>query len=432
MHRTPPAQLAALLRAPVAVLGAGRSGRAACALVEACGGSAVLYDEKAGAGEVFTEQAAARHKLVVFSPGFAAEHPWLARANAAGAELWTELDFAAAFWAGPVWCVTGTNGKTTLTEFLVFALGRLGKSARATGNIGYPFAQLILDEPAPGAIAVCEVSSFQAEMLRSFRSDATVWTNLDEDHLERHPGMRGYFLAKHRLVELTAPGRCWFGTSVGAWAAKLGVDLSKAGPVVDTSAPCPDTRALDSLFGRQPQLENYHLARALWTGLGLPVEVLAEAAAVFPRARHRIARCGEVRGVACYNDSKGTNFHAVFGALATFDRPPHWIGGGKDKGGDLAGFAERLGPRVASATLIGETGPRLAAHLRRTPGLAVAEAPTLRDAILTALARARPGDVLLLSPGFSSFDMFRGYEDRGDQFERLVAELAQAEAPRAA
>ena len=139
MLPSPPSEIAALLSRPVAVFGAGVSGQGVLDLLVACGARGVLYDEKAeGAERIFGVTQVARHGLVVFSPGFAPSHAWLAIARAGGCICLGELDFASLFWHGELVAITGTNGKTTLTEFLVHALNSSGRPAYATGNIGYP------------------------------------------------------------------------------------------------------------------------------------------------------------------------------------------------------------------------------------------------------------------------------------------------------
>jgi UDP-N-acetylmuramoylalanine--D-glutamate ligase len=131
---------------------------------------------------------------------------------------------------------------------------------------------------------------------------------------------------------------------------------------------------------------------------------------------------GEQAGVVYWNDSKATNFHAVEAALGRFDRPVHWIAGGRGKGGDVAAFVQRIAPRIAHAWLIGETAPQLAAACtaHHVPGTVCAD---LTGAVRGAAAAARSGDHVVLSPGFASFDLFRNYQARGERFERLVEEL---------
>src|SRR5579871_1075051 len=224
MSLAAPDFLQPLLAKPVAVLGAGVSGRAVAGLLGRIGARSVLFDQKGGEGIAADFVSAAQgHSLVVFSPGFAPGHPWLAAARAAGATCLGELDFAALFWPGRVLAITGTNGKTTLTEFLTHALRSIGRDARATGNIGHPFSQLVTEGNGDRAntTAVCEVSSFQAETLKYFRADATLWTNFAEDHLERHGTMENYFAAKWNLVGHTPSGTVFAGSSAVRFAEEF-------------------------------------------------------------------------------------------------------------------------------------------------------------------------------------------------------------------
>lgn len=422
MIPTPPSTIAALLSRPVAVFGAGVSGQGVLALLAVIGGRGVLYDEKAaGAERTFTAREAAGHSLVVFSPGFAPEHPWLAAARAAGGTCLGELDFASMFWRGELVAITGTNGKTTLTEFLAHSLNAAGRRAHVTGNVGYPFSRLVVEQTGRTDIAVCEISSFQAETLQHLRPTATLWTNFAEDHLERHPGLSAYFNAKWRLVERTPPGAVFVGSSVEDYTRTAGRILP-ASAVIGTEARPADARLQGTVFAGYPQYENFLLAAAWWRHAGLPEAALFEAAHSFRLGAHRLARVGEKRGVTFWNDSKATNFHAVEAALATFAAPVLWIGGGKAKGGDLAAFVGRIARRIRHAFLIGETSAALAERCRETRVPATLCA-TLAAAVETAMAHAVAGDHVVLSPGFASFDMFQGYDDRGRQFEALVGNL---------
>lgn len=418
----PPPGIAALLTRPVAVLGAGVSGQGVLALLGALGARGEVYDERApGAAAVFSGRQVAGHGLVVFSPGFAPDHPWLAAARQGGCTCLGELDFASLFWRGELVAITGTNGKTTLTEFLVHALNASGRRARATGNVGYPFSRFVAEQVGAADMAVCEISSFQAETLQHLRPTATLWTNFAEDHLERHPGMDAYFAAKWRLIERTPPGAVFAGTSVQTQARQTNRPLPASAGVASEGRPA-DARLRGTVFAGYPQYENFLIAAAWWRHAGLPEEALLAAARTFAIGEHRMECVAEKRGVTFWNDSKATNFHAVEAALANFTAPVLWIGGGKSKGGDLAGFVRRIARRVRHAFLIGETQAVLGTFCR---AFAVPATPCdfLEDAVRGAFDQATEGDQILLSPGFASFDMFRGYEDRGRQFRSAVQNL---------
>lgn len=419
-----PEVLNPVLGYPVAVFGGGVSGRAVLALLKRIEATGELFDERQeDAKKDFTAADAASHRLVIFSPGFRPEHSWLATARKAGCMCLGELDFAALFWRGTVLAVTGTNGKTTLTEFLTHALREAKREAYATGNVGYSFSQLVLDQQGGvfDDIAVCEVSSFQSETFVHFRADATLWTNFAEDHLERHSGLRAYFDAKWRLLDRTLGGVVLTGSSVQKFAVAFGRALSPDSCIATENQPA-DVLLSGTIFEHYPQRENFMLAAAWWRHAGLPETALYAAALSFKLGRHRLARVAQKFGVTYWNDSKATNFHAVEAALASFASPVLLILGGRAKGGDLTGFVGRIAPRVKHAFIIGETSHILAdACLARH--LPHSLCVTLADAVENAAARATEGDHVLLSPGFASFDMFRSYEDRGEQFERLVNNL---------
>ncbi|MEO6873621.1 MAG: UDP-N-acetylmuramoyl-L-alanine--D-glutamate ligase [Opitutaceae bacterium] len=421
MSLTPALFLQPLLAQPVAILGGGVSGEGVKMLLTALGGTGTVYDAK---GADFTAKAASGHRLAVFSPGFAPGHPWLARARTAGLECLAELDFASLGWKGQVVAITGTNGKTTLTEFLTHALRSIGRAACATGNIGYSFSQLVA-ESAGGSkdtYALCEVSSFQAETLRHFEADATLWTNFAEDHLERHLGMEAYFAAKWNLVARTLPGGLLAGSSVGRFARKYDRPLAAASAVATEGQP-KDARLTGTVFADYPQRENFLLAAAWWQAAGFDEGALCTAAKTFRLGRHRLVCVAEYEGVGYWNDSKATNFHAVEAALTRFPGSVILIAGGKSKGGDLAGFVHRIAARVKHAMLIGETSAELAFHSSAFR-VSHTSCATLDEAVRRAAELAVPGDQVLLSPGFSSLDQFRNYEDRGEQFERLARELS--------
>lgn len=430
----PPPFLIPLLASPVAVFGGGLSGNSVLKLLEAAGARGVVYDQKLLSGSEpgvsdavpphhFGSDQVAAHKLVVFSPGFRADHGWLALARGAGLVCLGEVDFASLFWRGSVVAITGTNGKTTLTEFLTHALKSMGKDAAATGNVGYPFSRLVAERGggAPDSVALCEVSSFQAETFQHFRADAALWTNFAEDHLERHGSLESYFMAKWRLFERTVGGQVFAGSSVQHWAERLGQTLPPDA-CVPTEGQSGDVLLRHTVFQEYPQRENFLMAAAWWRAAGLRESMLYAAAQSFVLGAHRLACIGQRGGVSWWNDSKATNFHAVEAALAQFRGPVLLIAGGKAKGGDIRGFAQRIAPKVKHAFLLGETAGILAEAFQRE-NVPHTLAGTLDRCVAAIAIQAVDGDHVLLSPGFASLDQFRGYDDRGAQFERLVSNL---------
>ena len=417
-----PDSLRRRLTRPAAIFGAGVSGRAVADCLAAAGFASVIYDAQGG-NPVFGADEAARHDLLVYSPGFAQSHPWLLAARRAGLHCLAELDFGALLWGGAAIAVTGTNGKTTLTEFLSFAHKRAGQDAIACGNVGLPLTALHATGSHGAFLAVVEVSSFQAEDLRHLAPEAVLWTNFDEDHLDRHGDLESYFRAKFRLIERMLPGGILVvGESVVEAARAFGIELP-AEALVATRAEVADGVPAGTVFESWPQRENWAIAVRYWQAKGLPLRLLEESARLFRAAPHRLRKVAEAQGVEYWNDSKGTNFHAVYAALEQFQVPVRWIGGGKWKGGDLRRFAERLAPRIEAAYLIGETGPELQRHLAAL-GRPARCFPGLQDAVVAAAKDAHVPTAILLSPGFASFDQFRGYAERGTVFERAALALA--------
>jgi UDP-N-acetylmuramoylalanine--D-glutamate ligase len=418
-----PQVLVGRLKRPAAILGAGVSGAAAASLLNKAGSAGVIYDERGvgGGKETFGAAEAAQHDLVIYSPGFPQIHPWLSAARRAGILTIGELDFAALFWKDPLLAITGTNGKTTVTEFLAFAHKRNGRESIAVGNIGYPLSRIFELGGNRRPLPVCEVSSFQAEDLRYFAPKALLWTNFDEDHLDRHGDLETYFRAKYKLVERLAGKVLVVGESVAAFAKQFGLSLPDFTQVA-TRAEVADKIPSGSVFESFPQRENYALARRYWLDAGYEESALADAAVAFSLSGHRLTRVVEADGVSYWNDSKGTNFHAVLAALEAVGASGgaiHWLGGGQSKGGDIITFAQKVADCVKTASLIGETAQELQ-FIFEKKGILAQTFKNLPDAVRAARRAATDGDHVLFSPGFASFDMFGNYAERGRIFEKTV------------
>lgn len=412
-----------LASAPVAVLGLGVSGRAAGGLLERMGLTWIGYDERTRPDQPFDARAADRHRHVVASPGFPASHPWLAAARAAGCTVWGEHELAASCWPGPLYAVTGSNGKTTLVEFLASALRAEGRPAHPVGNNGRPLSDLAATpEAVPEAIAVCEISSFQAESALRFSADALLWPNFCATHLDRYGEVSAYFRAKWNLLASLRAPRFYCGESVRAAAAAEGLAWPDYARVFPEESPPGLHPPPGAAYAHPAQRRNLPPLFAFWSDLGLSEEGLRAALERFPARPHRLGRVAETGGLTFWNDSKATNFTAVLGALEAFPAPVLWIGGGQDRGGDLAGFARSLAGRVRVALLIGETAPALAGRLAGG-GVEARVCPGLEEAVEAAAEAARPGEAVVFSPGFSSFDQFSSYGERGARFNAAVFQL---------
>ncbi len=413
----------------IAILGAGISGQAARRLADSLGHEACIFDQD-GRGDYdnFEPGKLDHFDMIVVSPGFGEAHPWRRLAENCGKPCFGELGFAAQHWKGRIIGVTGTNGKSTITKLLTQAYRTSGRVAVATGNIGYPLSDAVLSEAnVAEGIAVCEISSFQAELPFGLELEALVWSNFAEDHLDRYASMNDYFFAKARLFScLKAEGVCVLGPQVGHWMNLMKPGFNACSIAYDD--PNLIAKLLPSSpFHRFPHSENFALAAELWWLFDLPTEALIDSANRFELAPHRLKREVELDGVSFWNDSKATNFHATLAALLALPSPVFWIGGGREKGGDVEAFGAEVAEHVQAAFLYGEVGRRLAEAMRpRLPDVEVHH--DFKDAVLAAADAASgvSGANVLLSPGFASFDQFSSYDDRGKCFVSIVLSLKNA------
>lgn len=421
------------MRKTIAIFGAGQSGQAARRLARSLGDAVVLFDE-GGQGDAASFMASdlAGFDAFVFSPGFAADHPWRCLVAGAGRICLSELAYAAAHWRGQLIGVTGTNGKTTLTKLLAKALAAAGHPSVAAGNIGFPLSDAVLSATnEPAAFGVVEISSFQAELCQHLELDSLLWTNFAEDHLDRYGSMEAYFEAKARLISCLGPdGHCVCGPEVVRWMERFGRAYGSCEPAADDPALL-EPLAAGSVFRRHPYVENFQLAASWWERIGLPLAPLICAAEAFELDAHRLSLVAKRGGTRFWDDSKATNFHAALAAIASVGNPIVWIGGGRAKGGDLEVFAQAVAAGVEVAVVYGEVAERLADALHGQ-SISVVRHEQLPDAVeaAAALADGMEGANVLFSPGFASFDQFESYGARGKMFRNLVLGLKNARPPR--
>ncbi|MDQ8195606.1 UDP-N-acetylmuramoyl-L-alanine--D-glutamate ligase [Coraliomargarita sp. SDUM461004] len=417
---------------PYAIFGAGLSGQAARRLAHSQGIETVLIDE-AGQGDRSHFEAAdlADFGALIFSPGFAQDHPWRVLAAESDVACWSEMAFAARYWQGAMIAVTGTNGKSTLTALLDTALRLGGYDSVAAGNIGYPLSDAALSASnRPGSYAVLEISSFQAELVEGMQLDALVWTNFAEDHLDRYANISDYFDAKANLFDCLKPGAaCVVGAQVADWMERMQRPF-EASTIAIEDATLVLQLASDSVFHCFPSSENFSLAAELWWWLEMPTSQLIAAANTFKLAPHRLSVVCEREGVRFWDDSKATNFHATLAALEAVPSPIVWIGGGRAKGGDVDAFCQDVALSVEAAVVYGEVAERLAAGLQASLG-SVHVHSRFEDAVVAAaeLASRIPRANVVLSPGFSSFDQYTSYAERGKSFIDTVLSLKRARKP---
>ena len=383
------------------VLGLARSGFAAAAALERRGVEVVRADRELGNDEDIGLLDGV--ELLVKSPGVPAEAPLVAAARERGIPVWSEIELASRLLPNPILGVTGTNGKTTTAEWLGFILG-----APVAGNVGRALSELD-GEVDPDQLVVVELSSFQLEDVHEFRPRIAVLLNLEPDHLDRHGSFDAYQAAKLRIFENQAEDD----------TAVVPRDLAHLvrGRRVEFAAddPLPAEPSLRGLHNR----ENAAAATAAARAAGATDEQIAEGLRDFTGVAHRLELVGERRGVTYVNDSKATNVAATLRALAAYeDEPVRLILGGSRKGEDFAALAAALGPNVHAVYVIGETADELARAIPDT-----IRARDLETAVERAATAAQPGEVVLLSPGCASYDQFRDFEERGEEFRRLVENL---------
>lgn len=412
-----------------AILGAGISGAAALRLVQALGGQAQLFDEKVAADVAFFERADVAHfDAFILSPGFAASHAWRILAESSGKPCYGELGFAAQYWQGLIYAVTGTNGKTTITNLLTEALQVSGSVAVAAGNIGLPLSDAVRSAAnQAGSVLVCEVSSFQAELPLGLKLDALLWSNFAEDHLDRYGSMSAYFKAKAQLLACLKHDGLWLiAQSLSPWIEEF-IAHTNVSVLPHDCGSCRLQLAADSNYRNAPNDENLDLVARFWRALGAPMDALQCAANSGQIAAHRLNLEASLGGVSFWNDSKATNFHAVWAAFESLSGPIFWIGGGRGKGGDLTHFAQSVLQRVEAVFLYGEVAEQFAQHLYND-SVRVQQYTSLESAVRAAAAAAAelPLAHVLLSPGFSSLDQFNSYAERGKCFISTVLSLMPA------
>lgn len=386
-------------------------------------------------------RAAASCDLVVVSPGVPLTHPALVAA-APGAVV-SEIELAYRLTDVPIIAVTGTNGKTTVTSLVTSMLRAAGIDAVAAGNIGTPLIEIAPTagsaEPKPDYL-VAEVSSFQLALTEEFHPVVGTWLNLADDHLDWHGSRDRYAAAKERIwsrqtQDDVAVANCGDPIVMAAARRERGrVVTFGDGPVCDYHAQKGLLYAPGGfVFGEASQLrrafphdvENVLAATATAVAAGGTVEACFEAAASFDAGRHRIELVREVSGVRYYDDSKATAPSAVIAALAGFGSVV-LLAGGRNKGLDLGEIASyvRAHPalHVRGVVAIGEAAHEVG---RAFAGVApVLLAGSMPEAVEAASDIAEPGDAVLLSPGCASFDWYSSYAERGDDFARVVRDLA--------
>lgn len=364
--------------------------------------------------------------IVLPAPGLPETHP----AFALGPPAVSELDLAAVWDDRPVVAITGTNGKTTVVELCVAALHRAGRRAIAAGNTDVPLVSAI-DQPDIDAFVV-EASSFRLARVVEFAPDVATWLNFAPDHLDVHRDLAAYENAKARVFSSVRPG----GTAVANALDPVVMRHVPADRTVVTfgspgadwhldgeklSGPHGVFTTVDRLWRALPHdIEDVLAVAATLAPLGVAPEAVAAAAESFPGLPHRVAPVGEIDGSTYYDDSKSTTPHATLAAVRGFDSVV-LIAGGRNKGVDLADLADGR-DNIHAVVAIGDAADEVAAAFAGIRPVHIAT--DMDGAVAAARILAHGGHPVLLSPACASFDWYRNYGERGDDFIRAVSELS--------
>lgn len=445
----------------ILVIGLGRSGRASIEVLAPRVAAVYATDESvtidtATLGVPFVAPAALGDILpnvtaAVLSPGIPLNGELVRRIQTAGVPVFSEVEVAYRICRAPIVAVTGTKGKTTTSALLGAIFRRAGKTTRVGGNIG----NALIHETAvaqPDDWVIAEVSSFQLESIRSFKPRIALINNISPDHLDRYFSMDEYAEAKFRIFANQGPGDTFVGNLDDERIAALaGEDANRIkgralwfagephrntalyvrnGETIVYAPPTGDPRPVEIMAVADIPLAGKHnvenVLGAILVGLAAGLDRAAIAAAVreFQPLAHRLQRIAQRAGVDYVDDSKATNPGAVMAALRSFDRPIVLIAGGKAKGTEFTELGRVASSRTKAVVLIGEAAADIAKTIKRA---SVHRAASMDEAVRIAASIAVAGDVVLLSPGCASFDMFASAEDRGERFAAAVGELGGAQ-----
>ncbi|MCR4824797.1 MAG: UDP-N-acetylmuramoyl-L-alanine--D-glutamate ligase [Bacteroidales bacterium] len=381
---------------------------------------------------------------VVKSPGIPATAPMVAALREQGTHIISEIEFAARFDKAKKICITGSNGKTTTTSLIYYLLKEAGLNAGLGGNIGKSYALQVATEQHD--YYVLEISSFQLDDAYDFRPDIAIITNITPDHLDRYDHkIENYARAKFRITRNLRPEDCFiFDSDDAITIAQLGEIVVKAKMLpftqekeVPQGAFLRDDRIVvrydqeesefflqELALGGRHNIYNSMAAALAAKATGISNEVIRHSLKTFSPIEHRLEPVLSIRDVLYINDSKATNIDAAWYALECQTRPVVWIVGGTDKGNDYSILDEVVRKHVKAIVCLGVDNAKIHAAFEELVGKdKIVDTLSATDAVRASARFASPGDVVLLSPCCASFDLFKNYEDRGQQFKEAVRHL---------
>jgi len=380
--------------------------------------------------------------LVVISPGVDISAPLFKKA-ASAVEVISEVELAYRRLHGKLIAVTGTKGKSTTTSLIYEIVKSAGIPAFIGGNIGNPLINEV-DKVKPEGYLISEVSSFQLEAVKNFRPHIAVVTNITEDHLDRHKSMEKYTKLKSRIFQnqtkedfliLNYDDEITKGLAASAKSDIYYFSKNtkpERGAFVKDGAICTvDSRGFVSEIIRTEKIklkgahniENLLAACCMIPILNIKKETAVKAIENFKPLSHRLEFVRQVNGVKFYDDSKGTNPACVMSALRSFTEPVILIAGGRPKETDFSYMAKLITEKVKYFVAIGEAKDLLIEEVLKYKKIPVYKTDDFEEAVLRARDMANAGDVVLLSPACTSFDMFKNAEERGNKFKEIINKL---------
>ncbi|MGB9835535.1 MAG: UDP-N-acetylmuramoyl-L-alanine--D-glutamate ligase [Candidatus Saccharicenans sp.] len=373
--------------------------------------------------------------LIVLSPGVP-PLPEILSAREKGIKVISEIELTYEFLKGKIIGLTGSNGKSTTTTLVYEMLKNSGARVHLTGNIGKPLISFVR-RSKPGDFIVTELSSFQLEFTEKFRTDISVFLNISPNHLDWHKTLDNYLQAKKKLFwhqlptdrvvlnrddRLLWPWRKEKEIEVYGFSRKhrvsRGCYLEDSTIFLVDRGKKPVLRTSDIRLRGVHNQENVMAAVLAAYLAGAPIPVIRRTVKNFRGLEHRLEEVARIKGVLFVNDSKATTVAATIKAIQSFDQPIILILGGRDKGGDFSPLRRALKNRVKKVLLIGEAKEKIKKAIE---GICpIEEASSFRELVRKGYEAARPGDLVLLAPACTSWDMFRNFEERGRLFKKEV------------
>jgi len=389
-----------------------------------------------------TEELILNADEVVKSPGIPGTVPMVQKIREKGIRVVSEIEFASRYDSAKKICITGSNGKTTTTSLIYHLLQQAGLNVGLGGNIGKSYAFQVATEHFD--YYVLEISSFQLDDIYDFRPDIAIITNITPDHLDRYDHkMENYIAAKFKITQNLRPEDCFIFDSDDAITVghlskivlrckklpftqekevEQGAFLKEGKMVIRYEKEETDIFLEELALGGKHNIYNSMAAALAAKAAGIENEVIRKSLASFEPIEHRLEPVLSIKDVLYINDSKATNVDSAWYALECQKRPVVWIVGGTDKGNDYSVLNDLVKEKVKAIVCLGVDNAKIhAAFGEMVPNMA--DALSAEEAVKKSAAFAEPGDVVLLSPCCASFDLFKNYEDRGEQFKAAVRNL---------